>query len=119
MADLRDGNADGIVFPGQKRGRPLPKLAMPRLLDRIGRGSVTVHGFRSSFRTWASERTNYPNAVAEAALAHANPDKTEASYQRGDLLDKRRRLMDEWARFCAKAKAGGKVVPMRARARGR
>ena len=119
MADLRDGKADGFVFPGRKRGRALSNMAMLKLLERMERDDLTVHGFRSTFRDWAAERTNYPREVAEAALAHVIPDKVEAAYRRGDLFEKRRRLMNEWARFCAKAKAGGKVVPMRAKARGR
>ena len=119
MADLRDGKADGFVFPGRKRGKPLSNMAMLKLLQRMERSDLTVHGFRSTFRDWAAERTNYPREVAEAALAHAIPDKVEAAYRRGDVLQKRRRLMNEWSRFCAKAKAGGKVVSMREKAQGR
>ena len=66
----------------------------------MGRNDLTTHGFRSTFRDWAAERTNYPNLVVEVALAHTIADKVEAAYRRGDLLDKRRRLMDEWAQFC-------------------
>jgi integrase len=61
---------------------------------------ATVHGFRSSFRDWTAEQTNYPNHVAEMALAHVVKNKTEAAYRRGDLFDKRRRLMDEWSAYC-------------------
>ena len=71
----------------------------------------TVHGFRSTFRDWVAERTNFPGEVAEAALAHIIGDRTEAAYRRGDLFEKRRRLMDHWAKFCASgAPAAGKVV---------
>ena len=84
------------VFPGARRGRPLSNMAMTLALRRMGRGDLTVHGFRSTFRTWSAERTNYPREVVEAALAHVIGDKTEAAYQRGDLLEKRRRLMDAW-----------------------
>ena len=120
MADLRDGDADGFVFPARRRGRPLSDMAMLKLLGRMGHDDLTtVHGLRSTFRDWAEEHTNYPNAVTEAALAHVIPDKVEAAYRRGDLFQKRRRLMNEWARFCAKAKAEGKVVPMRVQARDR
>jgi len=82
-------------------------------LGRMGRGDVTVHGFRSTFRDWAAERTNFPAEVAEAALAHAIGDKVEAAYRRGDLFEKRRRLMDAWAEFCAKSAAAGSVVTLR------
>jgi integrase len=79
----------------------------------MGRRDITVHGFRSTFRDWAAEQTNYAREVAEMALAHAIEDKTEAAYRRGDLFEKRQRLMDDWARYCAKPKASGKVVPIR------
>jgi integrase len=76
---------------------------------------VTVHGFRSTFRDWAAERTNFPNHVVEMALAHAVSDDVEAAYRRGDLFDKRRKLMEAWAAYCAKPEAhGAKVVPIRA-----
>jgi integrase len=69
------------------------------------------HGFRSSFRDWTAEKTNFPNIVAEAALAHVVPDKVEAAYRRGDLFDKRRQLMNAWAQYVTAAKAG--VVELR------
>jgi integrase len=79
--------------------------------------AITTHGLRSTFRDWASERTNFPREVAEMALAHAIPDAVEAAYRRGDLFDKRRRLMDAWAAYCAKVETdAGKVVAL-ARAR--
>jgi integrase len=81
----------------------------------MGRVEVTTHGFRSSFRTWAAERTGFPREVIEAALAHVVGNKVEAAYQRGDLFDKRRRLMDEWARYCAASASGGAVVPIKTR----
>jgi integrase len=70
---------------------------MPR---RMGREDLTVHGFRSSFRDWTAEQTNFPAEVAEAALAHVVGDRTEAAYRRGDRFDKRRRLMQAWADYC-------------------
>jgi integrase len=74
---------------------------MAALLKRMDRNDITVHGFRSTFRDWAAERTNYPNHVVEMALAHVIGDKVEAAYRRGDLFDKRWRLMAEWAKYCA------------------
>jgi integrase len=94
-----------LLKPGQdflfqlRRGRPLSKSAVPMMLDRMG-PNVTVHGFRSTFRDWAAERTDFPSEVVEMALAHAVGDKTEAAYRRGDLFDKRRGLMDAWAEYC-------------------
>jgi integrase len=102
-----------FVYPGGKHKRPLSNMAMLALLERMGREDLTVHGFRSTFRDWAAETTNYPREVAEMALAHAISDTTEAAYRRGDLFEKRRRLMDEWARYCGASKARGAVVPMR------
>lgn len=108
---------DAPVFPGGKLGRGLSSMALLALLRRMERTDLTTHGFRSTFRDWAAEATGYPREVAEAALAHTLRDKVEAAYRRGDLFEKRRRLMDDWAAHCAKpaGKAdGGKVVPMRA-----
>jgi integrase len=105
---------DGFVFPGGNVGRPLADTVLLRLLQRMGRADLTTHGFRSSFRDWAAERTNFPSEVAELALAHAVGSKVEAAYRRGDMFEKRRRLMDAWAEFLAKAPAEhGKVVSLR------
>ena len=113
MKRLR-GEGGEFIFPGLKDGKPLSNMALLVLLGRMGRGDVTAHGFRSTFRDWAAERTNFPREVAEAALAHAIDDKVEAAYRRGDLFEKRRRLMDAWAEFCAKpAASAGSVVRMR------
>ncbi|MGD9714213.1 MAG: tyrosine-type recombinase/integrase [Thermomicrobiales bacterium] len=87
------------VFPG-KRDMPLSNMAMLQLLKRIGRSDVTVHGFRATFRTWVTETTGFPPHIAEMALAHAISDKLEAAYQRGDLFEKRRELMQAWDAFC-------------------
>jgi integrase len=100
MGVLRDGS-DGYVFPGGKAGRPLSGTAMRKVLRRMGRASMTVHGFRSAFRDFAAEATNHPREVAEQALAHTLADRTEAAYRRGDLFDKRRVLMRDWAGFCS------------------
>jgi len=94
---LREGD---YVFFGPSKNRPLSNMAMLALLHRMGREDLTVHGFRSSFRDWAAEVTNFPREVAEAALAHVLSDKTEAAYRRGDLFDKRGRLMQAWAEWC-------------------
>jgi integrase len=80
-----------------------------KLREREGR-DITTHGFRSTFRDWAAERTNFPREIAEKALAHKVGDETERAYQRGDLLDKRRKLMDAWARYCARPVGDAKVV---------
>jgi integrase len=105
------------LFPGGKRTKPLSNMGMTAVLRRMGRGDITVHGFRSTFRDWAAERTNFPSEVVEMALAHPVGDKVEAAYRRGDLFEKRRRLMAEWASFCNMPSASGrdKVVPMRGR----
>jgi integrase len=79
--------------------------------------SLTVHGFRSTFRDWCAEQTSFPREVAEAALAHSVKDKTEAAYQRGDIFDKRRKLMEQWAQYCLKGKGKAKVVPIRKKAK--
>ena len=102
-----------FVFPGGRTGKPLSNMALLALIKRMGHADLTVHGFRSTFRDWTAEQTNYPHHVAEMALAHSIGDKVEAAYRRGDLLEKRRRLMQAWADFCARPKAAGKVLPMR------
>ncbi len=100
------------VFPGRSEKKPLSNMAMLALLERMGRGDLTTHGFRSTFRDWAAERTNFPNHVVEMALAHAIGDDVEAAYRRGDLFEKRRRLMDAWSNYLSVAEAG-KVTPIR------
>ncbi len=96
--------ADCFVFAGGNVDCPLSNMAMLAVLRRMEREDLTVHGFRSTFRDWAAERTNLSSEVAEAALAHVIGDKTEAAYRRGDLFEKRRRLMTMWATFCATPK---------------
>lgn len=104
------------IFPGAKAGKPLSNMAFLQLLKRMKRDDLTAHGFRSSFRDWAAERTAYSREVAEMALAHIVADKVEAAYRRGDLFEKRARLMQDWADFCAQAPVDGvvTVVPLRA-----
>jgi integrase len=91
------------VFAGGKKGKPLSNMALLKVLERMGRDDLTVHGFRSTFRDWAAERTNFPRDVAEMALAHTIGDKVEAAYRRGDLFEKRRQIMRAWADWCSKA----------------
>jgi integrase len=91
------------VFPGRSPGAPLSNMALLMTLGRMNRGNVTAHGFRSTFRDWAAECTNFPHEVVEMVLAHAIEDKTEAAYRRGDLFEKRRRLMDAWAEYCGRS----------------
>jgi integrase len=111
---LRDVRRADFVFPGVQTDRPLSRAAMERVLSRrIGRGDLTVHGFRSTFRDWCAEATNCPREVAEAALAHALQDRTEAAYRRGDLFDKRRQLMEDWSAWCSRTPAADEVVPIR------
>lgn len=88
-----------FVFPGGKRGRSLSNMAMLKTLERMSRDDLTVHGFRSSFRDWASETTAFPSEVVEAALAHTIESKVERAYRRGDLFQKRRELMGAWASY--------------------
>jgi len=90
-----------LIFIGRKAGKPIGPGSLLKILERMGRGDLTTHGFRSTFRDWASDQTAYPSDMCEMALAHAVSNKVEAAYRRGDQLEKRRRLMSEWNRFCA------------------
>lgn len=103
-----------LVFPGQSSGRALSQMAMLMVARRM-KVAATPHGFRSSFRTWVAETTAFPFEVAEIALAHTQGDKVVAAYQRGDLFEKRRQLMAQWAAYCTTPRATGQVVvPIRA-----
>jgi integrase len=107
----RDGD---FVFAGRKSDRPISNMAMLELVRGIRGMGATVHGFRSSFRDWAAEQTSYPTEMAEMALAHTVGDKVETAYRRGDMLEKRRRLMADWAAYCERAPAErDNVVPIR------
>jgi integrase len=99
-----------FVFPGGKHGKPLSTNALLMLLERMKREDITAHGFRSTFRDWAAESTNYPRDVAEMALAHTIGGKVEAAYRRGDLFEKRKRMMEDWAKFCGTIAKAGNVV---------
>jgi integrase len=96
-------------FPGDRRAT-LSNMVLPKLLQRMGRDDLTVHGFRSTFRDWAAECTTFSNEVVEMALAHAIGNKVEAAYRRGDLFEKRRKLMDAWAAYCEQST--GQVVAL-------
>jgi integrase len=109
VKDMKATAINDLVFPGQRDKRPLSDMTLAKALKTAGGGEFTVHGFRSSFRDWAAEETNFQREVAEAALAHAVGDSVERSYRRGDALEKRRKLMDAWAAYCSAAKAGNVV----------
>jgi len=116
LENAKAGSTGGeYVFVGGKKDAPLSNMACLATLKRMGRADLTVHGFRSTFRDWVSEFTSYPRDVAEMALAHAIEDKSEAAYRRGDLIEKRRALMSDWAGHCAVARVSGDVVAIRAK----
>jgi integrase len=111
---LGEPAGDGYLFPGAQVGRPLSNMAMLELLRGMKGKGYTVHGFRSAFRDWCREQTNFPRELAELALAHVNNDKTERAYARGAAVERRRRLMNKWAEFCMSDTASSeKVVPLR------
>lgn len=97
---LSAGKSDEYVFPSIQKGKQLSDMTLSAVMKRLNKSDFTVHGFRSSFRDWASEKTNHSSEVIEMALAHTIQSAVEAAYRRGDLLEKRRELMDDWARYC-------------------
>ena len=99
LQEMRTGD---FVFPGNASGKPLSEMAMAMQLRRMKADDITVHGFRSTFRDWASETTSFPHEVCEQALAHTIGNKTEAAYRRGDLFEKRRKLMDAWGTIASR-----------------
>ena len=113
LRQIGDGqnDADAFVFSGGSHGRPLSNMAFLMLLRRLKRDDLTAHGFRSTFRDWAAERTNFPSEVAEMALAHAIGDKVEAAYRRGDLFERRRGIMTAWSRYCDSIKVDIDAIP--------
>jgi len=113
LKTVREIRQSDYVFAGFKPGRPIGGDALRELIKKLAGADVTVHGLRSTFRDWAAEQTNVQREVAEVALAHAIPDAVEAAYRRGDLFDKRRKLMGAWAAYCAKVETdAGKVVAL-------
>jgi integrase len=113
LESLPREQGNNFVFIGPSAGAGLSNMAMAQVLRRTGRGDTTVHGFRSTFMDWAHERTAYPKVVIDMALAHTVGDKVEAAYRRGDLFDKRRKLMAEWATFATSPPPAGEVVSLR------
>jgi integrase len=109
---LEKTKAGDFVFPGQARNKPLSNMAMEMVLRRMKVEDATVHGFRSSFRDWAGNVSNFPREITETALAHVIGDKAEQAYRRSDALEKRRKLMDAWAAYC-EPKTSANVVQMR------
>jgi integrase len=102
LQNLPREEGNPAIFFGSSKGGKLNDLTLRRVLKAMGRnGDVTTHGFRATFKTWASERTNYPNHVVEQALAHTIGNAVERAYHRGDLFEKRKRLMADWAKFCS------------------
>jgi integrase len=130
MKGRRDSDT-AFIFPGARPAKAMSDMTMaavtrrmneeaeekmdaPKWMDPRQAKEVAPHGFRSTFRDWAAERTNFPNEMVEMALAHAIDSKVEAAYRRGDLFDKRRRLMEAWASYCGlAARKTDTVVPMR------
>lgn len=109
---LEDTN---LIFPSAKVNTPMSDMTLTAVLRRMKRNDVTVHGFRSTFRDWAAESTNYPSDMAEMALAHSIGDKVEAAYRRGDMLKKRFRMMNDWAKHCGTVRNGSSnIISMRA-----
>jgi integrase len=115
IEQMRAQRQGDLVFPGRDGLKPLGQTALRHVLKQLGRRDVSVHGFRSTFRDWCGDYTNFPREVAEAALAHSVGDKVEAAYRRGTALEKRRKLMEAWAAFCARPVADGEVLPLRRR----
>ena len=111
LKGMQEISAGDYVFPGRSGNKPLSNMALLMVLRRMKRGDLTGHGFRSTFRDWAAEQTNFPSEVAEAALAHVISDKVVAAYVRTSFFDRRRKLMEAWAQFTAQLPAD--VVPMR------
>src|SRR5215813_7949378 len=113
LESMRAIRHSDYIFPGRRNAHAVGANGVLRFAKEAAGINVTTHGLRSTFRDWAAERTSFPREVAEMALAHAIPSAVEAAYRRGDLFDKRRRLMEAWADFCTNPPAGRKVLSMR------
>jgi integrase len=112
VTDLADSRTSDFVFPGEKPARPLSAMSLEMVLRRMKIENATVHGFRSSFRDWAGNETEYPRELTETALAHVIGDKAEQAYRRSDALEKRRKLMEAWDAYCT-AHERGKIISFR------
>lgn len=115
--NILSGQKSPHIFPSRNGKNCISNMVMLVLLKRMNRQDITVHGFRSTFRDWAAEQTNFPREVAEAALAHSVEDRVEAAYRRSDLFEKRRLMMEQWATYCQLQQSEGKVVEMMPKAR--
>jgi integrase len=111
LEEMRAIRHSDYMFPGNRDRRPLGPVALRQTLQRMGRTEITAHGFRSAFADWCSERTSFSSEIREMALAHVVGNKVEAAYRRSDLFQKRRQVMDAWARYCTEPPAAGEVVP--------
>jgi len=105
LRQLAEIKTSDFIFPGRRKNRPLSHRAMNKTLHRTTADTVTVHGFRSSFRDWAGNETHFPREIMETALAHAIGNQVEQAYRRSDALEKRRKLMEAWASYCLEPKS--------------
>lgn len=112
LEDLKKISVNEFVFPGQRQGKSLSNTSMLQVIKKRMNLKITSHGFRSTFRDWASECTSFPNDVVEMALAHTIENKVEAAYRRGDLFLKRRKLMLAWGNYCELCRGSGEVIEM-------
>lgn len=115
LREVKPFGKDNFVFPGLGKDKPISDAAIRKLLKK-SHPELTVHGFRSCFRDWCAEMTNFSHEVAESALAHVIKDKTEAAYRRGDMFVKRRKLMDAWATYCLEGKKVANIIPIKKQA---
>lgn len=113
IQEMQKNVINGFIFPSLRDDKPLSDMSLTAVLRRMKHTEITVHGFRSTFRDWAAEISHYPHEVCEMALAHVISNKAEAAYRRGNLLAKRRAMMQDWAKWCAKPHTKAAVVPMR------
>jgi integrase len=113
LREIYNRRAGEFVFANVGTGRPISDMTMRKLLTLAGGSQLTVHGFRSTFTDWAHECTEFADIVIDMALAHKVSDKVQAAYRRGDLFEKRRKLMEAWANYCSRPAFEGDVMPMR------
>ena len=113
LIDMQSQQLNNFVFSGQSRNGGLSNMAMLKVLERMGRKDLTVHGFRSTFSDWVSEQTNHSSDTREMCLAHTIANKAEAAYRRGDMIDKRFKVMTDWADYLDSLKAGANVIPFK------